>query len=126
MAEKIKKVLVVDDDSFIRDVLEAVLEGEDYSVVTAENGAVALAAFHATSDIGFIISDINMPEMGGMELIRQIRESGSNVPIIILTGSDDSSLLNGGANDYLLKDENISDTVIPMIEKVLAKHALEK
>jgi CheY-like chemotaxis protein len=121
------RVLVVDDDPFIGEVMTAVLEGGGYAVITAENGRQALGAFNAEgAAIGLIISDMNMPEMGGMELIAKIRGTGSDVPVIILTGGNDTASLATGADDHLLKDEHIQDTIIPMVENVLAKHALKK
>jgi CheY-like chemotaxis protein len=127
MNRELTRVLVVDDDPFIREVMTAVLEGGSYDVVSAENGRQALEVFNAGGvAIGLIISDMNMPEMGGMELIAKIRQAGSDVPVIILTGSNDVSSMNSGADDYLLKDENIQDTVIPMVEKVLEKYAQKK
>lgn len=119
MDGKTKKVLVVDDDSFIREVLAAVLEGDNYAVVTAENGAMAFATFSADSEIGIIITDVNMPEMDGMELVRKIREAGSDVPVIILTGDSDIDLMESGVSGSLLKDENLADAVVPLVEKVL-------
>jgi len=112
------KVLVVDDDPFIRDVLVAVLEGADYAVVTAESGMSALDAFKADGGISLVISDMHMPEMSGVELMREIRAAGSTVPVIILTG-DDLPAGDREADAYLLKDENIQDTVIPAVQNVL-------
>jgi sigma-B regulation protein RsbU (phosphoserine phosphatase) len=131
MSEQKAKVLVVDDDSFIREVLASILEGEGYELLTAEDGRQAFTLFSADPEgIGLIISDLNMPELNGMELIGRVRETGSEVPIIILTGNSEISVaisaINSGANDYLQKDENIQDTVILSVEKVLEKHALKK
>ena len=128
-AEKIK-VLVVDDDSFIREVLADILQAEDYAVDTAEDGAEAFAKCTADPDIEIVISDMNMPHVSGMELITKLREMGSDVPIIILTGNNEISVainaLNHGANDYLLKDENIQETVSISVSRVLEKHELKK
>ena len=64
---------------------------------------------------------MNMPEMDGLELIKKLRQGGSDVPIIILTGNNEISVaidaINSGANDYLLKDENIQDTSYPVRKK---------
>ncbi len=124
------KVLVVDDDSFIRDVLADILQAEDYTVDTAEDGTDAFAKYVADPGIGLVISDMNMPEMGGMELLSKIRDRGDDVPVIILTGNNEISVainaLNRGANDYLLKDENIQETVSISVTRVLEKHELKK
>jgi sigma-B regulation protein RsbU (phosphoserine phosphatase) len=123
------KTLIVDDDSFVRDMLGMILQSSDYEVVTAENGADALEKFKADAGIDLIISDMNMPGMNGLELIKAIRDGGSDVPIIILTGNNEISIaieaIRSGANDYLLKDENIQDTIILSVERVMEKHHLK-
>lgn len=130
MDKKETKVLVVDDDPFVRDMLAMILQANEYIVETAGNGTEALDKYKAAPDIDLIISDMNMPEMGGLELIREIRKAGSEVPIIILTGNNEISVaieaMNSGASDYLLKDENIQDTVLISAGKVLEKHELKR
>lgn len=130
MTSEKTKVLVVDDDSFIRDVLADILQTGSYAVDTAEDGAEAFAKYTADPGIGLVISDMNMPKMGGMELLSKLREKGDDVPIIILTGNNEISVainaLNHGANDYLLKDENIQETVSISVSRVLEKHELKK
>ncbi len=130
MSEKKTTVLVVDDDGFIRDVLASILEGGNYAVKTAENGKQAFTAFTADSEIGLIISDMNMPEMNGMELIAKIREKGSDVPVILLTAdagmTEASPALETGASAYLVKDENMQDVVILSVKKVLEKQSAKK
>ncbi len=117
------KVLVVDDDPFMRDVLVAVLEGAGYAAVTAESGTQALDAFRSDGSIGLVISDMHMPEMSGAELMRKIRGAGSDVPVIILTGDEDLPAVNREADDYLLKDEHVQDTIVPSVQNALKNHA---
>jgi len=124
------KILVVDDDPFVREMLATILQASGYGVETAEDGLAALKKYSGGSGIHLIISDMNMPEMNGMELIKKLRQGGSEVPIIILTSNNEISTaidaINNGANDYLLKDENIQDTVILSVEKVIEKDRLKK
>ncbi len=124
------KVLVVDDDPFVRDLIASILQDGGYQVATAGNGVEAAAMFGATSGIGLIVSDMNMPEMDGLGLIGAIRGVGADVPIIILTGNNEVTTaiqaLRSGASDYLLKDENIQDTIGIAVENVLEKHFLKK
>ena len=123
-------ILVVDDDSFVRDMLCMILEARGYAVATAENGADAFRQCSGRQRADLIISDMNMPEMNGLELIRKLRENDIDTPLIILTGNNEISVaveaLNSGATDYLLKDENIQDTVILSVEKSLEKYRLKK
>lgn len=125
MASGQTKILVVDDDPFIREVLAAILEEEGYGLDTAEDGVEALEKFSADPAVGLIVSDMNMPRMGGLELIGKIRESGRGVPVILLTGASDTAdggaAIGGGASDYLLKDENIQDVISATVARVLGK-----
>ncbi len=123
-------ILVVDDDSFVREMLCMILETSGYAVATAENGAAAFHQCVGGQRTDLIVSDMNMPQMNGLELIRKLRENNIDTPLIILTGNNEISVaveaLNSGATDYLLKDENIQDTVILSVEKSLEKYRLKK
>jgi sigma-B regulation protein RsbU (phosphoserine phosphatase) len=128
MVEKVMaKILVVDDDSLIRDIIGMVLEDQGYDIRKAGNGAEAITS-HGGDPVDLIVSDMNMPEVDGLELIKALRGGGDPVPVIILTGNSEIATaieaLNSGASDYLLKDENIQDTVTISVEKVLEKHRL--
>ncbi|MBU0483807.1 MAG: SpoIIE family protein phosphatase [Proteobacteria bacterium] len=125
---ELTKILIVDDDALIRDIIGMVLEEEGYAITKAENGADAIKNHHALP-VDLIVSDMNMPEIDGLELIKKLRSAEDNVPVIILTGNSEISTaieaLNSGASDYLLKDENIQDTVSISVKKVLEKQRLE-
>ena len=124
------KVLVVDDDSFVREMIGFMLESEGYDVETAENGLDALDKYKRNPDKHLVVSDMDMPEMDGMGLIEALRKTGTDVPVIILTGNSEVGValqaIAKGANDYLLKDENIQDTILLAVEKVIEKYFLEK
>jgi len=129
MEPKKGMILVVDDDPFVSEMLAEILDSGGYQVDTTENGASALVKLEDLPEISLVISDMNMPEMSGLELIEAIRQRGSDVPIIILTGNSEISVaisaLNKGANDYLMKDENIHETITISVEKVLEKQQLK-
>lgn len=129
MASQKIKALIVDDDPFVRDMLDMILQSGSYEVVTAEDGTDAVEKFKAESGIDIIISDMNMPGMNGLELIKAIRDGGSDVPIIILTGNNEISTaieaIRSCADDYLIKDENIQDTIILSVERLMEKHHLK-
>lgn len=130
MENTLTRILVVDDDQFVRDMLAMILEAGGYGVETAENGVDAVNKLNSGLQANVVISDMNMPEMDGSELIREIRQGNEDIPIIILTGNNEVSVAIGairaGANDYLLKDENIQDTVILAVEKALEKYELKR
>lgn len=124
------KILIVDDDPFVRELLEAVLKENDYMVLTAEDGKKALELFLSDPSINLIVTDMDMPEMSGQQLIEELRSSGMDLPIIVLSGNKEIDVvmeaLNSGAEDYLIKDEFIQDTIDIKIKKTLEKQHLKK
>lgn len=104
------RILVVDDSRLVRKMVSAIISAEGYTPFTAESAQVALQVL-AQEDIDLILMDVEMPQVNGFELTRQIRELQEQwIPIIFLTGQcDDSYLSQGidaGGDDYLLKPVN--------------------
>ena len=99
------RILVVDDDAHIRDVICFALEKAGMATVAARDGVQALARFRAEPP-SLIVLDIGMPEMDGLEVCRQVRRS-SDVPILFLSARDDEVDrvlgLELGADDYVTK-----------------------
>jgi DNA-binding response OmpR family regulator len=99
------KVLLVDDDTDLLDLLAFVLVREGYLVVTAADGADALARWQAEQP-DLVVVDVNLPRVDGFEVCRQIRRY-STTPVILLTGRDEAAdVARGqrvGANDYVTK-----------------------
>jgi DNA-binding NtrC family response regulator len=123
-------VLVVDDDSFVRDLLADVLESHHCSVVTAENGEDAYNKYIDDRGVKIIISDMDMPVMTGLELTKRLRSEGLDVPVIILTGNDELTVaieaMKSGASDYVLKSEHLQDVIVMAIENALDKQRLRE
>src|ERR1035437_4299877 len=122
------KILVVDDDRFVLDMLTEILLAGQHVVFTAANAPDALQQLTADSGIDLIISDMDMPGMSGLDLIRAVRKSDTTIPIIILTGNQEIRVaveaMKKGANDYILKDENIEHTIAISVENVMEMHRL--
>ena len=78
------KILVVDDDKEIVQLLEIYIRNEGYEPVTAYDGKEALTKLNTNPDIGLIILDLMMPEMDGMQVIKQVRKD-SDIPILVLS-----------------------------------------
>ena len=99
------KVLVVDDDKRILQILKLYLNKDGYDVITCERGDEALD-LALESSIGIVILDIMLPGMDGWEVLKNVRRS-SSVPVIMLTAKGDiSDRINGldyGADDYIVK-----------------------
>ena len=98
-------ILVVDDEPFIRDSTVDLLEDAGYSVCTASDGKEALTQLEANGPL-LILTDIMMPVMDGIELIRTVRASGSDLPIIAasgMMGEKQREVDEAGANAFLAK-----------------------
>ena len=100
------RILVVDDDKNTRMLMKAVLEAENYSVSTAENGEEALAVMDVTH-VDLVVLDVMMPKMDGYAVARSVRSKHCATPILMLTArsnlEDRITGLNAGADYYLTK-----------------------
>lgn len=101
-----KKVLVVDDEHNLRDMVSSYLKNEGYDTVEAENGKNAVQCVK-NDQIDLVILDIMMPEMDGYEALKDIRSIQKNIPVIMLTAKTDEIDkvvgLEMGADDYITK-----------------------
>ncbi len=100
------KVLVVDDESRMRKLVNDFLSRKNYEVIEAGDGEEAIDKFYEDKDIALIILDVMMPKMDGWEVCRQIRKN-SKVPIIMLTAkgeeNDELTGFDCGADEYISK-----------------------
>ena len=79
------RMLVVDDEDFVRELIGEILEGEHCDVYLAESGSAALLAF-STMEFDAVFTDVGMPGMSGWELAREIRQIDAGIPIAVITG----------------------------------------
>ena len=105
------KILVVEDDASVRNLITTTLKSNDYRYITAPNGATAiLSASSQQPDI--VLLDLGLPDLDGVEIIRRIR-SWSQMPIIVISArsedSDKVSALDAGADDYLTKPFSVTE-----------------
>jgi DNA-binding NtrC family response regulator len=112
-----QRILVVDDEQIIRESLSFVLKREGYGVDEAANGKEALTK-HEVLPYDIIITDVEMPEMKGVELLKQIRQRTPQTLVVIITafGSVETAVqaLREGAADYILKPINFDDLIYRM------------
>lgn len=103
----IRRVLIVDDDPILLEGVKTFLEHNGYNCLTATNGRQALEIFTNYQDIEFILTDVTMPEMNGIELILAVRKLNNKVRIIVLSGTGQISsaveCIKAGANEFLEK-----------------------
>src|SRR4051794_16264173 len=106
------RILVVDDERPLRDVLRRALTLSGYDVRLAEDGLPGLAAAAETAPPAMVL-DIGMPELDGLEVCRRLRAQGDRVPILMLTArdavADRIDGLDAGADDYLVKPFDVDE-----------------
>jgi two-component system, OmpR family, response regulator MprA len=106
------RLLVVDDDRALRDVLRRSLELAGYEVGLAETGAGALADVAGTVADALVL-DIGLPDIDGLEVCRLLRREGNRVPVLVLTAraavADRIDGLDAGADDYLVKPFDVDE-----------------
>jgi putative nucleotidyltransferase with HDIG domain len=101
-----ERVLVVDDEEAIREVVSTLLEAQGYRCTICANGRLALESFRNDS-FDLVLSDIVMPEMDGLKLLSELRMDDPDVPVIMVTAMHDIAIaleaIRAGAYDYILK-----------------------
>jgi len=120
------RLLAVDDDPGILEVEREVLTAEGYTVETATSGQEALSMVRATP-FDLVLTDLRMPSMDGLQLLREFTEADPEMPVIILTGHGDIGCavesIKQGAYDFLTKPLHIEKLVIT-VEKALERRQL--
>lgn len=117
------KILVVDDEESNLLAMQRILEQEAYQVVTAKQAAVALTLFKRQS-FDLVLTDLRMPGVSGLELLRAIRKEGLSVPVVVLTAygtvTDAVEVMKLGAVDFLSKPIR-RETLLRCVQDTLAK-----
>lgn len=90
-AQQLAKILIVEDDKLLGYIMQLTLEGEGYAVMTAANGREGYAAYRSFKP-DLVVTDVDMPEVDGLEMIRQIRTIDPKVKTIFMTGESEKNL----------------------------------
>ena len=114
------KILVVDDEAdlelLIKQKFRKKIKSNDYEFVFAQNGAIALERLSETNDIDLILSDINMPVMDGLALLKEVNQKHSLLKTVMVSAYGDMdnirSAMNSGAFDFITKPVNFDDLEI--------------
>jgi two-component system, chemotaxis family, sensor kinase CheA len=118
-------VLVVDDQFTVRELQRSILEAAGYRVETASDGHEALSRLAADPLIGLMVTDIDMPRMGGIELLRSLRgePNSSSLPIVVVSsrGDDEDRRLGAeaGADGYIAKDEFNQQALLETVQRLI-------
>jgi two-component system chemotaxis sensor kinase CheA len=118
-------VLVVDDQFTVRELQRSILEASGYGVETARDGREAWERLMASDAISAVVTDLEMPEMNGLELLAAIRRHArmSSLPVVIVTsraGDQDERLgLEAGADAYIVKERFDQQALLDTVERLI-------
>ena len=118
-----RKVLVVEDNDFVRMQIVSHLKGAGYDTFEAADGDVALSSIENDPDINLAIVDVRMDPMGGFEFIKILRDNDNKLPVILVTGDDTADLLEQagkyGVAAVLMKPVE-KDRLVRTVERTIA------
>jgi two-component system chemotaxis sensor kinase CheA len=127
LEERKKKILFVDDSYVARIMIKKILEEEDFDVILAEDGVDALAKLSRDPSIDAIVTDLEMPKMNGINLIKKVRliQNYYSLPIILFTAVTSEELrkegLEAGATAYLVKSDYNQNQLIKTLREILVR-----
>lgn len=121
------RVLVIDDEPAIRRFLRTSLSVQNYSVLEAEDGETGLAMLGRNA-IDAVVLDLGLPGMDGLAVVKALRDSGSSVPVIVLSSRDDEkgkvTALDMGADDYVTKPFGMDELLARI--RAAVRHRLQR
>jgi two-component system chemotaxis sensor kinase CheA len=118
------KVLVVDDQFTVRELQRSILEAAGYQVQTASDGLEALTCLDSDPQISLMVTDIDMPRMGGIELLRTLRAppSPSSLPVVVVSARGDQEDrrqgIEAGADAYIVKDDFDQQVLLETVQRL--------
>jgi DNA-binding response OmpR family regulator len=119
------RILIVEDEPNVRLVFRTALESDEYLLSTAEDGAMALR-YLKQDPADLVLLDLQMPEMGGLEVLRRLREAGNAVPVVIVSAHDGApnvvQAMRLGAIDFVSKPVT-PEALRKVVAEVLSRNA---
>lgn len=108
-------ILVVDDEAVLAELVSMALRYEGWKIATAADGASAIAAARSTRPDAVVL-DVMLPDMSGLDVLRKLRETNPNIPVLVLTAKDALedriAGLTAGGDDYVTKPFSIEEVVL--------------
>lgn len=102
-----KKILVVDDSETVRRQVRQALAAGGYTIVECMDGQQGLETIRASTDLGLVLCDVDMPRMNGLEMVTELSRLGNTVPILMLTTEGDPALVQraraAGCKGWIVK-----------------------
>jgi two-component system KDP operon response regulator KdpE len=121
------RVLIIDDEPPIRRLLRTSLSAQSYSVLEAEDGESGLALLQRNT-VDVVVLDLGLPGIGGLDVLKRLRETGSSVPVIVLSSRDDEggkvTALDLGADDYVTKPFGMEELLARI--RAAVRHRLQQ
>ena len=122
-------VLVVEDDATLREAICDALAFADFKTLSSMNGLEAMSVLHSqSSSIDLVLSDVEMPEMGGQKLLGEIKRHWPEIPVILMTAFAEVTqavdAIHNGAADYLVKPFE-GDVLISLVDQFVRRHGNE-
>ncbi len=115
------KVLLVDDEELVRQLLARILDDAGYAVEEADNGASGLqAARRLDGSLSLVITDINMPVMDGLEFARMLRRTDTRVPFLFITALDPALINEIGAPAQVLAKPFTPDAFLAAVNRIVS------
>jgi signal transduction histidine kinase/CheY-like chemotaxis protein len=114
-------VLVVDDDSTVREVTSSMLKDLGYIVLEVGSGGAALDLLDRQADIDLVLLDLAMPGMSGVEVARQVQQKHPSLPILFVTGYADKAALKDVGDDKIIKKPFVGDELAAKVEGALSR-----
>ncbi len=115
-----KRVLVIDDSSSIREQVRSALGPAGYDVLEACDGVDGLDKMRAEPDVALVLCDLNMPRMGGMEMFAQCQSQGCATPFLILTSDGQPAVIRRA------RDAGVKGWIVKPIKADLLRFAVDK
>ena len=126
-----KKILLIEDDAYVRDLYQTVLKKEGYSVDIAKDGEEALEVV-GQGEYNLILLDIMLPKLTGIEVLKRLKDEASTkeIPVYLLTNLGDEGIIDEafkiGADGYLLKAKYLPKQVVKEVNKFFLKDSSDK
>ena len=121
------RVLVIDDEPAIRRFLRTSLSAQGYSVLEAEDGETGFAMLGRNA-LDVLVLDLGLPGMGGLDVLKKLRESGSSLPVVVLSSRTDETgkvmALDMGADDYVTKPFGMDELLARI--RAAVRHRLQQ
>ena len=124
-AQQSRKILIVEDDEYLRNLYKEILTAENYTVMTAENGQVGLDTITSQRP-DLVLLDLMMPAMDGKTMLHRVRAMPEfeKLPIIVLTNAGDMNSMHetkvlGNANDFLIKANVTPEDIVNRVKSLL-------